>query len=66
MKLPREVAATEMERLREQLKPAPPPSLSDRIVPKCSLGGWVVRLAALVLVLRWRSLFKLIGRLGKM
>ena len=55
----------EIETLREQLKPGLAPNFwVDWIKPQWSLGGWVARIATLVLVLRWRSLFKLIGRLG--
>eukprot|EP01046_Picozoa_sp_COSAG06_P055678 COSAG06_NODE_10311_length_1705_cov_1.638854_2_plen_120_part_00 len=51
--------ALQIEQLRQELG-----RNSAGFVPRWSLGGWLVRLAALVLVLRWRPLFKLIDRLG--
>ena len=51
--------ALQIQQLRQELG-----RNSAGFVPRWSLGGWLVRLAALVLVLRWRPLFKLIGRLG--
>ena len=61
--------ALQIEQLRQELSLAQQPRtpttpVGTRLVPQWSVGGWVVRLAALALVLRWRPLFKLLGRLA--
>ena len=46
-------------------KKAPPKIAEVTIVPRTA-PGWIVRLCVLALILRWRPLFRLVGRLALM
>ena len=46
-------------------KKAPPKIAEVTIVPRTA-PGWIVRVCVLVLILRWRPLFRLVGRLALM
>ena len=62
--------AMKLEQLRQELSPTPaqPPAQTDGAqaggwgLPSWGVGGWLLRLVAVYVVLRWRRLAILIGR----
>ena len=44
----------------------PPPKIGEITIVPRTAPGWIVRVCVLVLILRWRPLFRPVGRLALM